>query len=148
MPVQVINKQVLFSEGDSSNKIYFVKTGQIQVSRKTERPKQTTKNNKGLRVSEEVEADKTLKPHCLGIMQKGQMLGLEECIIGASQQYQTTATCISAKADLFSVDKELFFQIFKQTSHWEDFVKKSTQTVCKQGLNLESMQRSNLRVIN
>lgn len=48
--------------------------------------------------------------HTVGLVNKGHILGIEEATFGIAETYNTSAQCVSLKAELFMIDREYFIK--------------------------------------
>ena len=55
------------------------------------------------------------KQHVMGHVGVGQILGMEEAVLGKTDQYSQTAICISSKVELFRIERDYFITPLKQT---------------------------------
>jgi hypothetical protein len=76
---------ILFREGDQAKNIFFIKSGEIKITRKVGLPHQDTPSENCQQIFEDPVRKRKFfmeKQHTIGIVSKGHILGLEEAIIG------------------------------------------------------------------
>lgn len=76
---------ILFREGDMAKNIFFIKLGEIKITRKVSLLHQNTLDDNSQQIFEDPSRKRKFylgKQHTIGIVSRGHILGLEEAIIG------------------------------------------------------------------
>jgi len=76
---------ILFREGDLAKNIFFIKSGEIKITRKVSLLHQNTPDDNSQQIFEDPSRKRKFymgKQHTIGIVSRGHILGLEEAIIG------------------------------------------------------------------
>ena len=76
---------ILFREGDLAKNIFFIKSGEIKITRKVSLLHQDTPDANSQQIFEDPSRKRKFymgKQHTIGIVSRGHILGLEEAIIG------------------------------------------------------------------
>ncbi|KAL4455454.1 hypothetical protein ABPG74_012606 [Tetrahymena malaccensis] len=126
MKIQVFNKKhVLYKEGDKPDHIYFIKQGEVEISKqydldkeieekdtslelqqwRTQRKAQIYKLNKVQQIKDKFEALFQIQVVILG---SNNFFGEEDIFLNNTKR-QSSATIISSQAEIFSIEKQKLF---------------------------------------
>jgi len=81
---------------------------------------------------------------------KGHILGIEDAILGKSDFYTTSAVVHSQEegVELYRIESDTFCNLLKQTSIWNELVKKATHYILNCEKSLKMMERSNKLILD
>ena len=119
-----IKHQVIFKEGELNKNVYFVKSGELLITKRVQMPKLDEEMEDTQKIFEDPSYIREMqkkqdqapkkKQHIVGMVSQGQILGIDEANFGYSTTYNTGAICKTLDAELFYIDREFLSKMLSQ----------------------------------
>lgn len=149
-PVSHLKGVWLFKEGDPVSHVYFIRSGELDVSMRVTVPQLLDENVIEIfkdPLSRPHTHPSESKQHVVASVGRCNLLGIEDAVLGRDLRHSCSVMATSA-VELYQIEREAFYELLKPTQTWVELVNKAQDNVHNYHKSLLNFKQTNLAMLH